>query len=187
MDAILLVDWHLVFFEVEVGDTLLQDANQEIVGKLVLVGESSARDGFKPGEEGLIRLVVLGDGVERAVGELVVVAVVSEGGSALGKIAEIGLVLLFKKSVLSGEAVGDWLGILGKNGADYGDDEKQARVMAHRCMQGSRAKGGCANRECLVAGNASPPSTPFPGASDVVLMRLTKLNRWVISMEVPKG
>src|SRR5258708_34834648 len=116
MNAILLVDWHLVFFEVEVGDTLLQDTNQEIVGKLVLVGESSARDGFKPGEEGLIRVVVLGDGVERAVGELVVVAVVSEGGSALGEIAEIGFVLLLKKSVLGGEAVCGWLGHLGQEG-----------------------------------------------------------------------
>ena len=39
MDATLLVDWHLVFFEVEVGDTLLEDTNQEIVGELVLVGK----------------------------------------------------------------------------------------------------------------------------------------------------
>src|SRR5258708_13787088 len=130
MNAILLVDWHLVFFEVEVGDTLLQDTNQEIVGKLVLVGESSARDGFKPGEEGLIRLVVLGDGVERTVGELVVVAVVSECASALGKTAEIGLVLLFKKRILGGEAVGDRLGVLGQDTADYCDDEKQGRGTA---------------------------------------------------------
>src|SRR5260221_11864378 len=156
MNAILLVDWHLVFFEVEVGHTLLQDTNHEIVGKLVLVGESSARDGFKPGEEGLIRLVVLGDGVERAVGELVVVAVVSEGGSALGKIAEIGFVLLLKKSVLGGEEVGDWLGILGKDGADSGDDEKQGLVMAHRCMQGSRAKEGVGTRSWVAAGNGRP-------------------------------
>src|SRR5258706_12852854 len=147
MNAILLVDWHLVFFEVEVGDTVLQDTNKEIVGKLVLVGESSARDGFKPGEEGLIRVVVLGDGVERAVGELVVVAVVSEGGSALGKIAEIGFVLLLKKSVQGAAVVGDWLGILGKDGADYGGEEKQTLGRAHRCIQGSRAKGRCATRE----------------------------------------
>ena len=64
MDAILLIDWHLVLFEVEVGDTLLEDTNQEIVGELVLVGETSARDRFKPSKEGLISLVVLGDGVE---------------------------------------------------------------------------------------------------------------------------
>src|SRR5258708_38736617 len=117
-----------------------------MVGKEVMDGESSARDGFKPGEEGLIRLVVLGDGVERAVGELVVVAVVSEGGSALGKIAEIGLVLLFKKSVLSGEAVGDWLGILGKNGADYGDDGKKGRGTGPWCMEGNRGKRRVAER-----------------------------------------
>ena len=31
VDAILLVDWHLVLFEVEIGDALLQHANEQVV------------------------------------------------------------------------------------------------------------------------------------------------------------
>ena len=64
MDAILLIDWHLVLFEIEVGDALLEDTNEEIVGELVLIGEASTRDGFKPSKESLVGLVILGDGVE---------------------------------------------------------------------------------------------------------------------------
>src|SRR5260370_506457 len=49
MDGILLADWHLIFFEIQVGATLLKDTNDEILGELVLVGETSTRDRFKPG------------------------------------------------------------------------------------------------------------------------------------------
>ena len=51
MDAILLIDRHLVFFEIEVGDALLQDANQQVVRKLILVGEAVGRDRLQPAEE----------------------------------------------------------------------------------------------------------------------------------------
>ena len=64
MDAVLLIDRHLVLFEIEVGDALLQHTNQQIVGELVLVGEASAWDGFKPGKEGFVGLVALENGVE---------------------------------------------------------------------------------------------------------------------------
>ena len=121
MDAILLVDWHLVLFQVEVGDALLEDTNQKVVGELVLVGEARSRDGLEPGKEVLVDLVALGDGVERVLGELVVVAVVAESGGALGKVAEIGLVLLFEKGVLGGEAVGNWFEVLGEDGTRYDD------------------------------------------------------------------
>ena len=40
MDAILLVDRHLVFFEIEVGDALLQHADQQIVRELILIRKS---------------------------------------------------------------------------------------------------------------------------------------------------
>ena len=40
MDAVLLVDRHLVLFEVEVGDALLEDTNEQVVRELVLVGEA---------------------------------------------------------------------------------------------------------------------------------------------------
>ena len=64
MDAILLVDGHLVLFEIEVGDALLEDTNEEVVREMVLVGEACGRDGFKPGKKGLVDLVALGDGCE---------------------------------------------------------------------------------------------------------------------------
>ncbi len=64
MDAVLLVDWHLVFFEVEIGDALLKDANEQIVGKLILVGEASGRDGLEPGKKVRVGLVEAGEGVE---------------------------------------------------------------------------------------------------------------------------
>jgi hypothetical protein len=59
MDTILLVDWHLILFEVKIGDALPEDANQEVVGELVLVGEAGTRDGFKSAQEGLVGLVAL--------------------------------------------------------------------------------------------------------------------------------
>src|SRR5437879_10961628 len=80
MDAILLVDWHLVLFKIKVGEALLEDTNQEVVRELVLVGEASSRNGLQSGQEGDIGLVPLGDGVERVVGKLVIVAVVAESG-----------------------------------------------------------------------------------------------------------
>ncbi len=64
MDAILLVDWHLELFEVEVGDTLFEDTSEEVVRELVLIGEAGTRSGFKAGKEGLVSLVTLEDGVE---------------------------------------------------------------------------------------------------------------------------
>ena len=64
MDAILLVDWHLVLFEIEVGDALLEDTNEEIVGELILVGEASRRDRLKPVKEGLVGLVSLDNGIK---------------------------------------------------------------------------------------------------------------------------
>ena len=49
------------------------------------------------------------------IGEFVVVAVVAEGGGALGKIAQIGFVLLVEEGVLRGEAVGNWFEVLGED------------------------------------------------------------------------
>ena len=53
MNAVLLVDRHFVLFEVEVGDALLKDTNEEVVGELVLVGEACGADGLEAAEEGL--------------------------------------------------------------------------------------------------------------------------------------
>ncbi len=62
MDAVLLVDRHLVLFEVVVGDALLEDTNHKVVRELVLVGEAGRWDGFEPRKERLVGLVALGNG-----------------------------------------------------------------------------------------------------------------------------
>jgi len=62
VDAILLVDRHLVFFQVEVGEALLENTNQELVGKLIPIGEAGGSDGLKAAEEVLVGFVALGDG-----------------------------------------------------------------------------------------------------------------------------
>jgi hypothetical protein len=46
MDAVLLVDGHFEFFEVEVIDTEPEDANEEVMGELVGVGEAGGGDGL---------------------------------------------------------------------------------------------------------------------------------------------
>src|ERR1700730_7551303 len=112
MDAVELVDRHLVLFEVKVGDALLEDANQQVMGELVLIREARTRDGLKSAKEVLIDLVAPNDGIERVVGELVVVAVVAECGRAFRKAAEIRLVLLFEECVLGRDALSDWFDVL---------------------------------------------------------------------------
>ena len=124
MDAVLLVDGHLVFFEVVVGDALLQNANEQIVGESVLVGEAGGGDGLKARQEILVGLMALGDGGERVVGELVVVAIVAEGRGALGKVAEIGFVLFIEESVLRRQSIGDGFGVLGNTGVAKISKEK---------------------------------------------------------------
>ena len=64
MDAVLLVDGHLVFFEAVVGDALLEDTNEQVVRELVRLGEGSGRDSLETRQEGLVGLVALGDGGE---------------------------------------------------------------------------------------------------------------------------
>ena len=59
--------------------------------------------------------MTLRDGVERVLGELVVVAIVAIGRGALRKVAQIGLVLLLEKSVLRGYAVSNGLRVLGED------------------------------------------------------------------------
>ncbi len=44
VDAIHLIDRHLIFFELIVGEPLLQHANQEIVREKVLLGKACGRD-----------------------------------------------------------------------------------------------------------------------------------------------
>ena len=135
VNAALGGDRHLVFFEPKIGNALLEDANQQVVRKLVLIGESLGRDGLQPLEKRFVRLVPLGNRVERVVGEPVVVAVVPERSRALRKIAQICFVLLVEKTILCGQAVGHRLVILGKNRNGYSDQNRSEKRSAHRNVE----------------------------------------------------
>jgi hypothetical protein len=122
VNAVHLVDGHLVVFEFVVVEALLEDAGEEVVGEDVLLGEAGGGDGFEAGEIGDVGGVAAVGGGERAVGELVVVAIVSEGCGALRDVLEVGLIELFEESVLGGEARIDG-GCLGGEGVCGGDGE----------------------------------------------------------------
>jgi hypothetical protein len=81
----------------------------------------------------------LRNGCEGALREFVVIAVIAEGRGALGKIAQIGFILLVEQRVLGGDAVGYRLNVLGDTTRD-GEEEKQTMSKAHGCMQGTREK-----------------------------------------------
>ena len=100
--------------------------------QLILVGETGSRDCLEPGQEGFVGLVVFGNGSERVVRQLVVVTIVAEGGRALRKVAEIGLVLLVENRILGGDAVGNRLYILRESTTDYGRYKKEDWVKAHK-------------------------------------------------------
>src|SRR5579859_5336478 len=109
------------------------------MGKLIAVVEPSGWNCLKPVEESLVGIVILGNGSEGALGKLVVVAVVAEGGGAFGKIAQIGFVLLIEQLVLGGGAVGYRFDVLGETTRD-GEEEEQTISKVHGCMQSIRGK-----------------------------------------------
>jgi hypothetical protein len=125
MDAVLLIDGHLVFLEVEIGDALLKDANEEVVGKLILVGKTGGGDGLKAREEGTVGLIAAGDGGERIVGELIVITVISKSGGALRETAKFSFVVFVKEGVLRGESIGERFGPLSERRMDDSEQEDE--------------------------------------------------------------
>src|SRR5712672_3404966 len=61
VDAVKLINRHLVFFQIEVDDTLLEDSNKKIVRELVLVREANRPDRIEPAQEAAVRLITFGD------------------------------------------------------------------------------------------------------------------------------
>ena len=104
MDAVHLVDRHLVLFQIVVIDALLEYAAEKIVREQILLGESGGRDRLQASEVGDVGGVVAINCSQGAIPELIVVAIISKGGRAFGAFFEIGLVDLFKEGVLRGDA-----------------------------------------------------------------------------------
>jgi hypothetical protein len=137
VDAVHLIDGHLVVFEVVVVETLLEDAGEEIVGEDVLLGEACCRDGFEARQVGEVFGMATLDGCEGVVGELIIVTIVPEGGGAFGGVLEVGLIELFEESVLGGEAGfarrGRGLGGegVGCGEGEAGGEEQREKLRAH--------------------------------------------------------
>src|SRR5260221_11744190 len=104
MDAVELADRHLKFSQVEVGDALLEDTNEEVVGELILVGKAGDGDGIKAAQESMVGFVAVSNGGERIVAELIVVAEGAVRSHASGGVGEVGLVLLVQKVGLPNQA-----------------------------------------------------------------------------------
>jgi hypothetical protein len=154
VDAVHLVDGHLVLFEIVVVEALLEDAGEEIVGENVLLGEAGGRDGFEAGEVGDVGGMAAIDSGERAVGELVVVAIVSIGGGALGGVLEVRLIELFEEGVLSSETTVDGGG-LGGQGAGCGNSETRGKeqdeeLRAHKVRLAEDASYASSSRQAAM-------------------------------------
>src|ERR1700722_9214904 len=78
------------------------------------------------------------DGIDRIVGQPVVVAVVSERSRALGKIAQVGFVLLVENSILRREPVGNGLGCLRKRSSGGGEQKQDSDGGSHRMISVNR-------------------------------------------------
>ena len=104
MRAAHLAHRHLVFLEAVVVDALLERAHHDVVGECVLLWKSTRRNGIQTREKGLVSGVLALDCGERAVIQLVVVAIVSKGGGQLRVGLQVGLILLFKERVLRGDS-----------------------------------------------------------------------------------
>src|SRR5215469_5067358 len=107
LDAAHLADRHFILFEVIVGNALLENADQHVVGELILIGEAGGGDSLEPLQESNVKLMPPGNAVERVIGQLVVVAIVSVTRGGFRRSAQIGLILLVKKGILGGQTVGN--------------------------------------------------------------------------------
>ena len=116
MHTVLLVDGHFEFFQVEVGDALLQDAHRQVVRQRFLIGKAGCGNRREPAEEHFVGLVALRDPAKRIVIQLVVVAVVAKPRGALGIEPQLGLELFVENCVLRGNALSNGFGFLGVKG-----------------------------------------------------------------------
>src|SRR6267142_6660375 len=62
VDAVKLINRHLVFLQIEIGDTLLEDSNKKSVRELLLVREAVRADRIQAAQEAAIRLITFCDG-----------------------------------------------------------------------------------------------------------------------------
>ena len=99
-----MVHRHLVLFEVEVRNALLQRADEQVAGELILIRKAGGGDGLEAREVSLVGTVLADVAGEGVVVELVIVAVVAVGRGHLGRELQVCLVLLLEQLVLGRDA-----------------------------------------------------------------------------------
>src|ERR1700722_6301815 len=104
---------HLVFFELEIRDSLRQRTLHHLVRQFVLFRKAGRRNGVQARQKtligGLLTLISRG----RKIFQLIVISVIADGGRAFRVSLEIRLVLLLEKRVLRGNPGGGRFVILG--------------------------------------------------------------------------
>jgi hypothetical protein len=131
VNAALLIDRHLIFLEIEIGDPLFEHTDHEVVRELVLIAKSRSCDRLHSLETLPIRLLPLQNRFERVIVQPIVVAIIPEGGGSLGEVAEVGLILRVEQSVLFGYALRNRLDGLGKTRDVQANEEEGAKECAH--------------------------------------------------------
>ena len=107
VDTALLVHRHLIILQVVVDVLALQLPLEQAVAQQILVVHAVGGDGFQPLQEIVGFRMLACDFLQRNLAEQRVVAVVAEGGRALRRILEPGLIELIEQFILLRHAIGD--------------------------------------------------------------------------------
>ena len=158
--AVLLVDRHFVVLEVVVGVLLRELAFEQVVGEAVRISHAVGRDGAETGEEGVVLGVLARGGGDRDVVEVAVVAIVADGGGALGGVPQAVLVELLEKRVLGDDAGFQTRSLCrslcfgtgrGKKGAERGSREQEVNSHGLQRSRMGAASYGCARGWAVMA------------------------------------
>jgi hypothetical protein len=158
---------HLVFLQVVIVDALLEVANHDLVGECVLLWKPGRRNGVQTREKGLVSAVLVLDRREGAFVQLVVVAIVSDGGGELGVALQLGLKLLFKERVLRSDSDSTEGGVEAKTCKGPRRTQtprKRARVLALMPAKLSQLSmdTGSQPPDCTQQQRPRPTATPWP-------------------------
>jgi len=103
--------------------------SSKFVREQVAIAHAGGGNRAQPRKKGVGLGVVADDGGHRSVAELIVVAIVSNGGGALGAVLQTELVILLEERVLGGDAVGYggcWRSLRKGERRQGGDEERAA-------------------------------------------------------------
>jgi hypothetical protein len=144
MEAVELVDGHLPGLE---GGLLLvfdELADHEVLTEDLLIGEVGGVDFAEAAEVVAAAGELLVPGVDGVVGELVVEALVTDGGGEFGGVAEAVFPDLGEEAVegfAAGFDVGGGLGECGGERDEEGEAERGERAEFHHRVQGTACRG----------------------------------------------